>query len=213
MKHELHGLYVITDEALCASRGIETCVQAALDGGARIVQYRDKSDDHARRLRETTALRKLCESRRAVFIVNDDVALARASGAHGVHIGREDSDIHSARDLLGPEAIIGVSCYDDFARARRAANAGASYVAFGSVFPSAIKPDARRAPLELFDRARRELAVPACAIGGIDAWNIAQLARAGAAMVAVISAVFAADDIERQSRLLSERFEANAAPS
>lgn len=202
----LRGLYVITDASLCASRGIEASVEAALEGGASLVQYRDKSNEHARRHREALALRALCETWRATFIVNDDVALARAVDADGVHLGCDDMNIGRAREMLGEHAVVGISCYDDFDRALIAQAEGASYVAFGSVFPSTIKPDAVRASLTLFERARHELAIPACAIGGIDRHNIRQVVTAGAAMAAVISAVFEAADIEAASRELARAF-------
>lgn len=205
MKHadpRLRGLYVITDRVQCARRGVIDSVADALAGGARIVQYRDKSQDHRRRFDEALQLSGLCAAHAAILIINDDARLARAVAANGVHLGRDDPGIASTRNLLGPEAIIGVSCYDDFALAEAAARDGANYVAFGSVFPSPTKPDAVRAPLELFHRAREELAIPACAIGGINRDNIASVVRSGAAMAAVVSAVFAADDVEAATREL-----------
>lgn len=208
MPHEarLHGLYVITDADLCMARGIENCVAEALRGGARIVQYRDKSSDSNRRLQESRALVELCKRHNALLLINDDVQLALASGAHGVHLGRDDAAISEARTLLGGTALIGYSCYDDFSRAERAAAAGADYVAFGSVFASRVKPDAVRAPLALFEQARSNLPIPACAIGGIDAGNIRNVVTAGANMAAVISAVFAADDIAAAAGELSQAF-------
>ena len=202
----LHGLYVITDNALCDTQGVVASVDAALRGGARIVQYRDKSADDERRLQEARELAALCQRNDALLIINDDVQLAQLSGAHGVHLGRDDSSISDARRLLGKSALIGYSCYDDFSRARQGAAAGADYVAFGSVFPSKVKPDAVRAPLELFAMARAELGIPACAIGGIDAGNIHAVVAAGAAMAAAISAVFAAEDVTAAAAELSRAF-------
>lgn len=202
----LSGLYVVTDRAHCMHHGLEASVAAALAGGARLVQYRDKTEDHGRRLDEASRLATLCKAGSAVFIVNDDVRLARTIAAHGVHLGGDDMDIRDARALLGDNAIIGISCYNDFSRARAAAMAGADYIAFGSVFPSATKPDAPRAPLELFARARDEIGLPACAIGGIDRRNIGEVAAAGASMAAVVSAVFAADDITAATRDLDRLF-------
>lgn len=203
----LAGLYVVTDRALCARHGLIPSVTAALAAGIRLVQYRDKSGDDRRRFEEARALAQLCAAHDALLIVNDDARLARDAGAHGVHLGRDDMDIAAARELLGDAAIIGVSCYDDFVRAERAALGGADYVAFGSMFPSPTKPDAVRAPLELLARACAELAVPACAIGGIDATNIRAVIAAGAAMVAVVSAVFAAPDITVAARELEKAFD------
>lgn len=198
----LQGVYAVTDNALCKRRGVVASAACALAGGARLVQYRDKSQDDDRRLAEAKQLSRLCKAHEALLIINDDIALAQAAGAHGVHLGREDAGIVEARALLGPDAIIGFSCYDDFARAEAGARAGMNYVAFGSVFPSPTKPEAVRAPLALFERAREELAVPACAIGGINHENIGAVTRAGAAMAAVVSAIFAAEDIERATRRL-----------
>lgn len=208
----LQGLYVITDTPLCAQRGLVRAVAEALAGGARIVQYRDKSPESARRLREAAELRDLCASHDALLIVNDDVQLARAVGAHGVHLGRDDTDVARARRALGADALIGVSCYNDFARARAAESSGADYVAFGSVFPSSTKPAAVRAPLALFARARAELNIPCCAIGGIDADNIDDVVRAGADMAAVISAVFGADDVKTAAETLIRAFHATRRP-
>lgn len=208
MPHDarLHGLYVITDAGLCTTRGIENCVAAALRGGARIVQYRDKSSDSDRRLQESRALVELCKRHDALLLVNDDVQLAQAAGAHGVHLGRDDAAVSEARALLGGAALIGYSCYDDFSRAERAAAAGANYVAFGSVFESRVKPDAVRAPLALFEQARSRSHIPTCAIGGIDAGNISDVVAAGANMAAVISAVFAANDVAAAAGELSQAF-------
>lgn len=206
----LHGLYVVTDHAHCARLGLEASVTAALQGGARLVQYRDKSPDGARRFDEARRLSRLCAAHGALFIINDDAHLARAVAANGVHVGRGDMTVDEARRILGSAAIIGASCYDDLDLARQATDAGADYVAFGSVFPSLTKPDAARAPLELLARAHEALEVPVCAIGGINADNIAKVAHAGARMAAVVSAVFAAADIAAATRNLIHLFEDGA---
>lgn len=195
MHRQLFGLYVITDADCLPPARLLDGVAQALAGGARLVQYRDKSDDHARRLAQAKALTALCRRHGTPLIVNDDIALARDSGADGVHLGRDDGDISVAREWLGPEAVIGVSCYDDWSRARTAADAGADYVAFGSFFESSTKPNAVRADLDLLRRAKQQLSCPAAAIGGVTPANGAELVAAGAAMLAVIRGVFAADDI------------------
>jgi len=200
------GLYAITDPGLQPPGQLVDAVAAALRGGARVVQYRDKSADHARRRREAAALAALCRDAGACFIVNDDPDLALAVGANGVHVGRDDADLAAARERLGPGALIGVSCYDDLERARRLAAAGADYLAFGSVFPSATKPDAVHAPLALFREARSFTDRPLVAIGGIEAGNVAEVARAGADAAAVIRALFAADDVEAAARRLAAGF-------
>ncbi|MDX1442495.1 MAG: thiamine phosphate synthase [Gammaproteobacteria bacterium] len=201
----LDGIYLVTDTALCAKRGIEPTVHAALKGGVRVVQYRDKTNDEARRRKEAAALARICQEHGATFLVNDDIALAAESGADGVHVGKDDAALETARERLGPGAIIGVSCYNEFSRAEAAARAGADYIAFGSVFPSPTKPDAPRAPLALFEQARAQLDIPVCAIGGIDQRNIQQVAASGAHLFAVITALLDADDITAAAARLNER--------
>lgn len=205
---ELSGLYAITAAGL-PRETLLAGVDAALRGGARLVQYRDKQRDHATRLRLAEAIRSLCRTHAARFIVNDDVSLAHAAGADGVHLGRDDAAVVEARKLLGRRAVIGVSCYNEFSRARVAQTEGADYVAFGSFFPSPTKPDAVRATAGLLTRARDELKIPVCAIGGITPDNGAALVRAGANMLAVVQGLFAAGDtgaIEEQARRYAALF-------
>ena len=185
------GLYALTPDVDDTPRLLAQ-VAAALDGGAAAVQYRHKTASATLRREQAAALAHLHAARDALFIVNDDAALAAAVGADGVHLGEGDGDIAAARARLGPERLIGVSCYNDFARAASAVAAGADYVAFGSFFPSPTKSDARHADIALLARARA-LGVPVVAIGGIDAGNARALIDAGADAVAVISAVFAFD--------------------
>lgn len=196
------GLYVITDgprpDLLAVTR-------LALEGGARLLQYRDKTRDPGRRLEEARALKALCAEFGVPMIVNDDVALARATAADGVHLGEDDGDIAAARTTLGPEAIIGVSCYDSIDRARAMAAAGADYIAFGAFFNSPTKPQARRAPRELL-RQSAALGLPRVAIGGITPDNGGDLIDAGADYLAVISAVFGADDVRAAARRFVDLF-------
>lgn len=194
----MRGLYAITDGARPGHDLVEL-VALALHGGARIIQYRDKSGDRERRHDEARQLLALCRSAGALFIVNDDTGLARAVGADGVHLGRDDPDPQGARRLLGAQTIVGVSCYDSLERARNAAAAGASYLAFGSFFPSPTKPDAVRPPVELLTQAG-SLGVPVCAIGGITPENGPSLIAAGADMLAVISGLWDAPDVEARAR-------------
>ncbi|MFC4763857.1 thiamine phosphate synthase [Dyella koreensis] len=197
-KLQHRGLYVITDGP---RDDLLTAVAQALAGGARLVQYRDKTTNGDRRRTEAAALRQLCASHAAPLIINDDVALAAAVGADGVHLGETDADLAAARVALGPGAIIGVSCYDSLERARALASAGADYIAFGAFFPSPTKPHARRAPPDLL-RQSAALGVPRVAIGGITPDNGTSLVEAGADYLAVISAVFGAGDI----RAAAQRF-------
>lgn len=206
MAHPLltrNGLYAITDGP--RDDLIAAC-EAAIDGGAMLVQYRDKTDDVARRLAEARALAALCARKRVALIVNDDVDLALASGATGVHLGEDDADIASARAKLGPCAIVGVSCYDSLDRARVLAAEGADYLAFGAFYASPTKPNARKATPALL-RDAKALGVPLVAIGGITADNGALLVQAGANYLAVISAVFGARDVGAAARSFAALFE------
>jgi thiamine-phosphate pyrophosphorylase len=202
----LHGLYLITDDRRQGPAALGAVVEAALRGGARVVQYRDKSGDPGRRRAEAAALHALCRRYAVPFLVNDDVELAVAVDADGVHLGRDDQDIDAARRRLGEHRLIGVSCYNRFELAQAAAARGADYAAFGSFHPSPTKPQAVRAQPELLRRARRELALPVVAIGGISPENGAALVHAGADMLAVISAVCAAADIEAAARTFAACF-------
>jgi len=189
----LRGLYAITDGS--PAPGLLPRVEAAIQGGARLIQYREKSADPARRVAEAQALSVLCSGHEVSFIVNDDVELAAAVGADGVHLGKDDGRVDAARVRLGPRAIIGVSCYDSLERALQAAHDGADYVAFGSFFASTSKPAAVRAPLSLLKEARARLPIPLCAIGGITPQNGGELVQAGADMLAVIQGLFSATDV------------------
>jgi thiamine-phosphate pyrophosphorylase len=207
MNPALRGLYAITPDRHFTGAALVDAVEACLLGGARILQYRDKGPDSDRRRTEAAALRALCARHGALFLVNDDVALAAAVEADGVHLGRDDLDIAAARRRLPPGAVIGASCYDRFDLAQQASAAGADYVAFGSFHPSPTKPAAVRADAELLRRARRELALPAVAIGGISPENGAALVEAGAAMLAVISALFDAADIRAAAQSFATCFD------
>jgi thiamine-phosphate pyrophosphorylase len=203
MNPRLYGLYFVTPGN---AAGRLELVLAALRGGARIIQYRDKTDDTDARLREADAILAQCRHADALCLVNDDVELCKAIGADGVHLGEADAAIEAARARLGAGRIIGASCYDDLQRAHAAAAAGADYVAFGSVYPSATKPQARRADLDLLRAARRELDLPICAIGGITAENAAPVVAAGADMIAVIQGIAEAPNPEAAARALQALF-------
>ena len=199
------GLYAITngprDDLIAAA-------QAALEGGAVLLQYRDKTNDATRRLREAHALTVLCARHDVPLIINDDVELAQSSGATGVHLGNDDMAIAQARATLGDDAIIGVSCYDSLQRAQEATAAGTDYLAFGAFFPSPTKPHARRATPELLHQARA-FEKPLVAIGGVTADNASSLIEAGADFLAVISAVFGATDIRAAAQRFAALFHEN----
>lgn len=193
MKEVLRGLYAVTDSLLLAGR-LLPAVAAALEGGAAVVQYRDKSGDAARRRAEAEALLALCRQHGRPLLINDDVALALAIGADGVHLGRGDGSLAAARTALGPSAIIGATCHDSLTFAADAAAAGASYLAFGAMHASATKPGAQPAQLATLTAARVH-GLPVVAIGGISADNAAPVIAAGADCVAVVSDLWRAPDI------------------
>jgi thiamine-phosphate pyrophosphorylase len=202
------GLYAIADTQYLDDARLLAAVGEAIAGGARVIQYRDKSHDLPARLAQAKKIAALCRQNGALFIINDDVELAKQAAADGVHLGREDASLAQARAQLGPEAIIGVSCYNDLARAVKAQTEGADYVAFGSFFPSRTKPQAVRAGLELLCAAKQKLHIPVVAIGGITHENGAHLLAAGADALAVIEGVFGQDDIraaaQRYARLFTK---------
>ena len=185
------GLYAVTPDC-DDSQALLVSVAAAVDGGAAVVQHRNKRSDATTRRRQADLLARAPGVRRALFIVNDEPELARDVDADGVHLGEDDGSIAAARACVGHDRLVGVSCYDDFERARRAVAEGADYVAFGSFFASPVKPGARHADADLLARSR-ELGVPVVAIGGITSVNAGALIDAGATAVAVISDLFARD--------------------
>ncbi|MCC6074826.1 thiamine phosphate synthase [Pseudomonas sp. GCM10022188] len=204
----LRGLYAITDSQLLADGRLLPYVEAALKGGAKLLQYRDKSDDAARRLRQAEALRDLCLRHGAQLIVNDDLELAARLGV-GLHLGQEDGSLSAARALLGHKAIIGATCHASLELAEQARSEGASYLAFGRFFTSNTKPGAPAAPLELLEQARTRFRLPLVAIGGVTLDNAPQLLARGASMVAVVHALFAAPnaaEVERRAHAFSQLF-------
>jgi len=195
----ISGLYALTPD-LGDTDALTARVAAALAGGATAIQYRNKSASPDLRLEQALALRRLCAVRGTILIVNDDVELASAVDADGVHLGRDDASVAAARERLGPLALIGASCYDSLVRAEAAIATGADYVAFGSFFASAVKPDAVRADTSLLSVAKMRWNVGVVAIGGITAANAGSLLAAGADSVAVLSAVFGAADVKAAAR-------------
>ena len=194
----LRGLYAITDSQLLSGK-LLAYVEAALDGGLTLLQYRDKSSDDARRLREAEALRDLCARYNTRLIINDDAELAARLGV-GVHLGQTDGPLTPARALLGPKAIIGSTCHSQINLAEQAAKEGASYVAFGRFFNSSTKPGAPTATLDVLDQARSQLKLPVCVIGGITLENAAPLVAHGADLLAVVHGLFGADSTREVTR-------------
>lgn len=204
LRASLRGLYAITPDEPDTARLLAR-VGAVLDR-ATLLQYRNKAADPALRRTQASALAALCREAGVPLIINDDVALAEAVGATGVHLGEHDGEFAAARERLGAEALIGVSCYDDLARAHAAAAAGADYIAFGAFFPSITKPNARRATPDLL-RDSAALGLPRVAIGGITPDNGGSLVAAGADLLAVIGGVFDAPDPAAAAQAFRRCFE------
>ncbi|HUT39792.1 MAG TPA: thiamine phosphate synthase [Gammaproteobacteria bacterium] len=201
------GLYAITDGRARTQADLVRRVEQAIRGGARLVQYRDKQASTDERLARAAALLGLCRQHGVALIINDDIELAAAIGAHGVHLGAGDTAVATARQRLGSRAIIGASCYNRLERAHAAVTEGADYVAFGRFFASHSKPEAVPASPDLLTQARRELPVPVAAIGGITPANGAALVAAGANLLAVIHGVFGQPDIEAAAQAYARLFD------
>ncbi len=206
LKANFKGLYVITDPTLCPENTIIEQVTQALEGGAKIVQFRDKTSDFQTQLALSKQLKSLCEQHQAYFIVNDSIELAKQSGAHGLHIGQHDQALLNARQQLGEQCIIGVSCYNDLALATQMQTLGANYVAFGRFFPSNTKPNAPQAEINTLIQAKQTLNIPVVAIGGITAHNAAQLIATGVDALAVIQGVFAQENIQTAALNIHQQF-------
>ncbi len=204
--HNIAGLYAIADTRYLDDARLVEAVTQAIGGGARVIQYRDKKHAAAERARHASELATLCRQLGALFIVNDDVTLAKESRADGVHLGREDVPLAEARKQLGAQAIIGVSCYNEPALAQAAEKQGADYVAFGRFFPSRTKPQAVQATLDLLREAKKKLRVPVVAIGGITPENGASLITAGADALAVIEGVFGQADVRAAAQRYARLF-------
>ena len=200
-------LYAITDSGLMPGPKLIEKSEAALKGGCRWLQYRDKSEDAAKRLTEAQKLKALCDQYDAKLLINDDLELALAVDAHGLHLGQEDGSLSKAREALGENAILGITCHDQLHLARQGLGYGASYIAFGRFFPSKTKPNAKAAPLTLLAQAKA-LGVPVIAIGGITLENASQIFDAGASAIAVCHSLFACDDVEQRARDFCRLFDA-----
>ena len=198
----MKGLYAITPD-MADTAALIAKVEQVLKAGVAMLQYRNKAMSRDKRLLQARELAPLARGYGVPLIINDDLDIALAVGANGVHLGKDDGDIGAARAQL-PGRILGASCYDNLDKAKAAVRAGADYVAFGSVYPSPTKPDAVRAPLSLFSH---DLRVPRCAIGGITLKNAPALIAAGASLLAVISDLFDAPDITARAAAYRKLFE------
>lgn len=190
----INGLYAVTPNEL-DTKLLVAKVEAALKGGVRLVQYRNKAAGKPLLLRQATALLAACRSYGALLIINDHLDLCARIDADGLHLGAADCKPGPVRRLLGADKIIGVSCYNQLALAHEAEAEGANYVAFGACFPSDTKPNAVNAPLDLFAQAKQGLSIPVVGIGGINIDNAEQVKAAGADAIAVINTLFEAKNI------------------
>ena len=208
MAFMIKGLYAVTPDTLNTE---QLClkVEQALQGGASMLQYRNKAADTSLRLRQATALLALCRSYQVPLIINDHLDLCAQIDADGLHIGATDCDLGAARRLLGADKILGASCYNRLDLAIQAEQAGASYAAFGACFASNTKPNAPVASLDLFALAKQKINIPLVAIGGITLENAPQVLQAGASAIAVVGALFGADDITASSQQFSHLFAHN----
>lgn len=204
-QHSISGLYAITPDEL-ETKKLCNMVEFAIQGGARMIQYRNKAAGKPLRLRQATALLALCRGYDVPLIINDHLDLCAQVDADGLHVGATDCRISAVRRLLGADKLIGASCYNDIDLALAAQENGADYVAFGACFPTKVKPNAPTASLEFIAQANQALAVPIVGIGGISLGNAKQVIAAGADMVAVISTLFNAENIKQTSQKFSSFF-------
>lgn len=205
--YSISGLYAVTPDVLEVGLLSEK-VKQALEGGASLVQYRNKFADKHLLLQQSTALLALCRSFDVPLIINDHLDLCAQIDADGLHIGASDCNLNAARRLLGPNKIIGASCYNWVDLAVQAQLDGASYVAFGACFPSDTKPNAVHAPLSIFKEAKQKVSLPMVAIGGIHIENAPQVIAAGADALAVITDIFYDDNIRQICQRYTQLFQA-----
>jgi thiamine-phosphate pyrophosphorylase len=201
----ISGLYAITpDEA--DTDLLLAKVYAALQGGIRVLQYRNKQASYKLQTQQASAILPLCKQYQVPFIINDSIELCLALNADGVHIGADDGNIAEVKARLGANKILGASCYNRFDLALSAQQASATYVAFGACFASSTKPHAPVASLDLFKKANAQLHIPAVAIGGITLENVPSVIQAGANSIAVINAIFNADDVKLAAQQFAHLF-------
>jgi thiamine-phosphate pyrophosphorylase len=202
---KIHGLYAITPDEHNTDL-LLVKVEAALQGGASVLQYRNKLASDQLKTQQARALLPLCRQYQVPFIINDSINLCLTLDADGVHIGAEDGNLSEIRAKLGQDKILGASCYNRFDLALNAQQSGADYVAFGACFASNTKPNAPVASLDLFKQAKAQLHIPAVAIGGITLANASLAIDAGANSIAVINAIFNAEDIKTTTQQFAQLF-------
>ena len=201
----MKGLYLVTPD-WDDTEALIKATEMALTVGVGLLQYRHKTASGELRLEQASALLKLCRQHNVPFIVNDHIDLCIALDADGIHVGGTDASVAVVRTLIGKEKILGASCYGDFALAEQAQIAGASYVAFGGFYPSRVKKYEVSTPASIVSKAKAELTVPVCVIGGMTPENAKPLVKEGADMVAAISSVYSAADIATAVREFAAHF-------
>jgi thiamine-phosphate pyrophosphorylase len=201
----IKGLYAITPDMADLNTLIHK-TKLAIEGGVFMVQYRSKMHDREVKMQQCASILRLCREYGVPCIVNDDVDMCRTLNADGVHLGEKDDNIAEVRRILGDNAIIGSSCYDQLERAKQAQKEGASYVAFGAMFPTPTKPIAPRATLALLKEAKREIHIPIIAIGGITVNNAHDVIETGINAIAVITSLFEAQTIKETAETFSKMF-------
>ena len=201
----IKGLYAITPDMADLNSLIQK-TRLAIEGGAFMVQYRSKIQDRDVKMQQRAAILRLCREYKIPCIVNDDVDMCRALEADGVHLGEKDDNIAEVRHILGEEAIIGSSCYDQLKRANEAQKEGASYVAFGAMYPTSTKPHAPRASLALLREAKSQIQIPIVAIGGITMNNAHDVIETGIDAIAVINSLYESNAIKETAETLSSMF-------
>ena len=200
-------IYAISDDILMPENLALRYTREILECGVKFFQFRSKKAAKNEKL--ASEILNLCEKFGAKFIVNDDVKFAKKIGANAVHLGKDDENIKEAFEILGKDAYVGVSCYNDISLAINAAKNGASYVAFGSVFTSPTKPNAPKCGLEVVKEAKQILNLPVCVIGGINETNIGSLSLAKPDLIAVISAIYKNGNIKENIKNLQKIIELN----
>jgi thiamine-phosphate pyrophosphorylase len=205
MPHMLSGLYIVTPD-IADTQLLCRLVDAAIAGGASVVQYRNKRASHLLQTQQARALLPICRQHQVPLIINDSIKICLTLDADGVHLGADDGNLSAARARLGAAKILGASCYNRFDLAQLAQQAGVDYVAFGACFASSTKPDAPVASLDLFKRAKQELTIPSVAIGGITLENGALAIKSGASAIAVINAIFSAEDVKSTAQQFTQLF-------
>ncbi|MDP1660111.1 MAG: thiamine phosphate synthase [Methylotenera sp.] len=201
----INGLYAVTPDETNTDVLLSK-VEAALQGGISVLQYRNKLASHKLQTQQARAILPLCRQYRVPLIINDSVKLCLTLDADGVHLGADDGNLAEVRGRIGADKILGASCYNRFDLALQAQQAGASYVAFGACFASHTKPNTAVANLALFTQAREQLNIPSVAIGGITLENASQVIQAGASAIAVINALFAAEDVKQKAQQFAQLF-------